>query len=97
MHAIIIFLRGFATASFTDENENLVMGESSQELVFLLPNGKTLPLLQNLKVPLRKRPPGPPIDEVVVVGGSAAGFRHLSGAVVNHVEQARYPVSLCTH
>lgn len=91
-------LGGFATASLTNENESLAFAECLQELMFLVPNRECLPLLKNLEVPLGERSLSPAIDEiVVVVGGAAIGFRHLSGTVVNHVEQAHLPLSLCAH
>lgn len=78
----------FATTSFTDENQSLVILQNLQELLFLVPNGEGLPLLQNLIVPLRVRPPVPSIDQTVTdaVDGTAVGFDNLGGGGVHHIE-----------
>ena len=70
-----------------------------------MPYRQGLPLLQYIVIPLRVRPPIPPVDQsrrrvAVPVNYAAVGFRQFGRrgrGVVHHIEQAHLPLPLRPH
>lgn len=97
-------LSGFTTTSFADQDEGLIGFQDLQELLLLVPNRESLPLLQDLIVPLGVGPAGPAIDGrghggVVGLkrGTNTVELGDLGGGVVHDVEQTHLSLPLGSH